>query len=242
METTTFGRLEARVVGGTDRRGGGDGPVVVLLHGFGAPGDDLVALHRVLPAPAGTRFVFPVAPLSLGSPFPGLDARAWWPIDVAALERAIQRGELRDLTREEPDGLADARAAVDALLDEVAARLAPSALVLGGFSQGAMLSTDVALRSRRDLAGLCLFSGSYLAARAWDPRFADRAGLPVFQSHGRQDPILPFSLAEQLRARLETAGLPVDWCPFDGPHTIPPEAMDRAGAFLSRVLAPGDAP
>ena len=59
------------------------------------------------------------------------------------------RGESIDRTKEIPDGLAEARASVIAMLDELERELAPSFLVLGGFSQGAMLSCDVALRTER---------------------------------------------------------------------------------------------
>ena len=48
MRTTTLGQLTVHLTGGTDREGGGDGPLVVLLHGFGAPGTDLVPLWREL--------------------------------------------------------------------------------------------------------------------------------------------------------------------------------------------------
>ena len=51
--------LKVRIVGGTDGQGGGNGPVVILLHGFGAPGHDLVPLWKALDAPQGTRFLFP---------------------------------------------------------------------------------------------------------------------------------------------------------------------------------------
>src|SRR5689334_9316418 len=139
MRTETFGGLTCRIVGGTDREGGGNGPVVVLLHGFGAPGDDLLALWRVIQAPAGTRFVFPAAPLELNLGYgPPSMSRAWWLIDMAKLERAITRGEMRDLTRDVPEGLAEARAAVSAMLDDVEKKLGadPARIVLGGFSQG----------------------------------------------------------------------------------------------------------
>ena len=63
MNRTILGGLHAVVTGGTDGQGGGDGPVVVLLHGFGAPGDDLVPLTRFLAVPRAVRFVFPAAPL-----------------------------------------------------------------------------------------------------------------------------------------------------------------------------------
>ena len=47
MRVETYGGLDVYVAGGPDREGGGNGPVVILLHGFGAPGDDLVSLWRM---------------------------------------------------------------------------------------------------------------------------------------------------------------------------------------------------
>jgi len=236
MRTATMGPLTCRLAGGADREGGGDGPLVVLCHGFGAPGDDLVGLWRVFDVPGDVRIAFPEAPIALPSPFPGMESRAWWPIDMVALERAIASGEMRDLTGQEPPELEAARDALVGTLDALESTLAPSRLVLGGFSQGAMLALDLALRTERPLAGLCLMSGSYLAAEKWAPRMATRAGLPVFQSHGRRDPILPFLLAERLRDDLVAAGLPVRFHPFAGAHEIPPGVVDDASAFLRDVL------
>jgi phospholipase/carboxylesterase len=210
----------------------GDGPVVVLLHGFGAPGTDLVPLGQVMDVPPSVRFVFPAAPLELGWQFGG--GRAWWMIDIERMQRAMARGETRDLSREVPQGLAEARAAVVAMLDEVEARFG-GPIVLGGFSQGAMLSCDVALRTERPLAGLVLMSGTYLAADEWKPRMPSRAGLPVMQSHGVQDPLLPFALAERLRDDLGAAGLKVDWHGFYGQHEIPKVVLDAVGAFVTKL-------
>jgi phospholipase/carboxylesterase len=231
-----LGSLLVRVAGGTDREGGGTGPVVVLMHGFGAPGHDLVGLWRELAAPAGTRFVFPEAPLGL--PFEYGFGRAWWMIDMAALQLALARGEERRMADEIPKGLAEANAKVNAMLDELDKMLTPSKLVLGGFSQGAMLACDVALRNReRPLAGLVLMSGTLLAASEWRPRFTARAGLPVFQSHGRSDPLLPISGAEQLKDALVAGGCDVTWTPFSGQHEIPGGVRDGVGRFLTKVLA-----
>jgi len=224
MRRSTIGGLEVVLAGGTDGDGGGDGPCVVLLHGFGAPGEDLVPLWRALDAPAGTRFVFPAAPMSLGLPF--FDGRAWWMIDVARLERG------GDLTREDPPGLARASALVTALCDEIAA----PRLVLGGFSQGAMVSLDVALRGGRPLAGLVLLSATLAAADAWGPLFSSRRGLRVFQSHGRQDPLLPHALAERLRLLLEEGGADVRFVSFSGEHEIPDVVLEELSAYLREVL------
>ncbi len=234
MRTETMGGLRVRITGGTDREGGGDGPAIVLLHGFGAPGDDLVSLWRVIDAPPGTRFVFPEAPHSL----PGFaDGRAWWMIDLAGIERALARGETRDLSREVPDGMAEAHASVVAMLGDLDRTLHPSKLVLGGFSQGAMLSCDVALRSDVPLAGLVMLSGTFVAEDEWRPRMPLRKGLPVFESHGKEDRLLPFVQAERLQGALTEAGLAVTWSPFRGGHEIPSQVVSGLGTFLRGALA-----
>lgn len=232
MRTLEIGGQRVRLVGGTDREGGGKGPLVVLLHGFGAPGDDLVALHRVLDVPREARFAFPHAPLSLGGPFGMGDARAWWHIDMVALEAALASGSTRDLSRDEPVGLDEARAHVVEVMDALRAELSPSRLVLGGFSQGAMLATDVALRTDQNIDALALMSGTLLAEDVWLPRMAKRRGLPALVSHGTHDPILPFALAERLAAELTKAGIAVDFVKFRGQHEIPPVVLERLGALI----------
>ncbi len=235
MRVTEFSGLVARVVGGTDREGGGEGPVVVLLHGFGAPGDDLVSLARVLGAPTGTRFVFPEAPLDLGVEY--ANGRAWWPIDMAMRMRLQALGVARDVS-EVPEGLVNAREKVQSLLRDVTAtlRAPPGKVVLGGFSQGAMLSLDVALHSGGALAGLLLLSGTHIAATEWAARYDERRGLPVFMSHGDADPLLAFGIAERLRDTLRAHDIPVEWVAFHGGHAIPMDIIQKASAFLRRVL------
>jgi len=235
MHEETFGQLQARVAGGPDREGGGDGPVVVLLHGFGAPGDDLAHLWRILDVPRETRFVFPVGPLSFNM---GLgESRAWWMIDVERLEAQLAAGEMRDLSSGMPEGADQAREMLDTLLDDVQDRLGVSSdrLVLGGFSQGAMLSCDLVLRTDRQVAGLVLMSGTLLAEAEWVPLMKKRQGLRVLQSHGMQDPLLPFAVAERLRDHLSSAGLRVEWVQFHGGHEIPDSVIDRLGAFITDV-------
>jgi phospholipase/carboxylesterase len=236
MRLMKIGGLDVRIGGGDDGNGSGEGPMVVLLHGFGAPGADLVPLGDALRAPEGTRFVFPEAPIDLGPEYMG--GRAWWWINLEERLRRQALGVERDVA-EVPDGLDAARAKLDTLLGELqdAVGPAPGKMVLGGFSQGAMLSLDVALRSARPLAGLILMSGTHIAARQWAMLLDARRGLPVFMSHGRDDELLPFSVAEGLRDKLTESGLPVEWVPFRGGHGIPSNVLDRASAFLRRVLA-----
>jgi phospholipase/carboxylesterase len=237
MRVEKLGGLLVRITGGTDGKGGGRGPVVVLLHGFGAPGDDLVSLGPALEAPPGTRFVFPEGPLSLSMGFG--ESRAWWMIDLEKLDRALSAGRPRDASGETPKGMAEAREQVIALLDELPRRLGtdPQKTVLGGFSQGAMLACDVTLRTDRPFAGLVLLSGTLLARQEWVPLMPKRKGLKVLQSHGRADPLLPFFLAEQLRDLLTQAGLSVEWVAFRGAHEIPEVVLTTLGTFLRETLA-----
>ena len=206
----------------------------VLLHGFGAPGDDLVGLAGVLDVPA--RLVFPAAPLSLGGLYG--DARAWWMLDLARFQGEA-RGVPRDRHDEIPEGFPEARDRVMQFIDQLEKQfaIAPDRLVLGGFSQGAMVSLDVALHRAVPPAGLLLMSGTLIAEAVWQPRMAKLAGVPVMMSHGQHDAILPFQVAEILRDRLVAAGAAVDWRQFPGGHEIPPAVIDGAGELLRDLAA-----
>jgi phospholipase/carboxylesterase len=236
MRRDKVGGLDVRITGGTDGLGGGSGPVVILLHGFGAPGDDLVSLADVLHVPASTRFVFPEGPLSLS--FGPRDARAWWLIDMARIAADQAAGRIRDLSNEIPKGLAPARETMLAFLKEVEQKFGadPRKTVLGGFSQGAMLSCDVMLRTTQPYAGLIQLSGTLLAIQEWAPLLQKRKGLPVFQSHGMQDELLPYVGAERLRDTLIQAGLSVEWHSFRGGHEIPRTVLQRLGPFITKAV------
>ena len=238
MKEVVLGGLKVRLVGGTDGRGGGNGPVVVLLHGFGAPGDDLVPLAEVIDVPAGTRWLFPEAPLSLNMGFG--DSRAWWIIDFARIQEDRAAGRIRDLSIEVPQGLALARERLLTFLKELPRQLPIDykQTVIGGFSQGAMLTCDAVLHTEYPFAGLVQLSGNLLAKEVWSPLIPKRRGLPVFQSHGMQDDILPNIGAERLRDALHRAGLVVEWHSFRGGHEIPELVLQRLGSFLTKVLRP----
>ena len=214
---------------------------LILMHGFGATGEDLVPLAEELvyrdPSLAETvKFIFPAAPLE---PVEMADygGRAWWPIDMAKLQRAMMLGDFRDLREDLPELLPAAREKVVGLIDEVRAETGwgLDRFVLGGFSQGSMLATDVALRLPEAPAGLVIWSGTLLCEKEWLPLLPGRQGLRVIQSHGRQDQILPFAAAEWLRDAMTAAGLEVEFLPFNGPHTIPEAAVEATLKLLKQL-------
>lgn len=234
MQTLDLAGLTTHIVGPTDAT-----TTCVLLHGFGAPGSDMVGLAGLDPE---VRFACPEAPLELRGMYG--DSRAWWMLDLARFEADLQRGVPSDRRGEIPDGLLAVRGQVMAMLDELQSRFSIAArqLVLGGFSQGAMLSLDVSLHRDAPPAGLLLMSGTLIAESLWQPRMARLAGVPVMQSHGRQDALLPFSVAEVLRDRLVAAGARLDWQPFMGGHEIPRSVVAAAAKLLREVRAGGSSP
>lgn len=214
---------------------------VVLCHGYGAPATDLVDLAQPL-LTSGTSsghksvVIFPAAPLDLaGQGIPG--GRAWWPVD---LDRLINRRTpelLAEFRRTCPAGLPEARNALIALLGEAGKHydLRAEQFVLGGFSQGAMITTDVALRLKNRPAGLCALSGALINEEEWQRLAADRGPLRVLQSHGTYDSILPFSLGTALRDLLRSTGSNVEFREFEGDHQIPLEILHRLVWFIAET-------
>ena len=111
---------------------------------------------------------------------------------------------------------------METLLEEITTRAGsrPGDVLLGGFSQGAMVSAEIAFRSDTPLKALILLSPTVVDEPSWRDGIPLRRGLPVFIAHGRQDEVLPFSASARLAETLRTAGLNVTWVPFDGEHDI----------------------
>lgn len=221
--------------------------LVVLCHGYGASGEDLVPcageILSCLPHEDRPRiqFVFPAAPLVLAEMY-GMDSRAWWPIDMEALERAMQSGTYREMRTNDDPVMDMAREKLEACIQQILQDqdLSWSDCILGGFSQGSMVTTDLTLNLKQRPAGLIAWSGTVIREPKWLAAIHERPlRLPVVQSHGRQDPILPFAGAEALRDLLTQGRADVQFLPFDGPHTISPEAITSAAKMIKQVLDAG---
>ncbi len=216
--------------------------IVVMCHGYGAPGDDLVGLAPDFfdGAPQhlmAAEFVFPAAPISLEWEF-GFEGRAWWPINMVQLQQMALQGDLTDLETYVPPELAYCRQCIEelAVVRQRAHGLNAGRWIIGGFSQGAMLAVDVALRGETGPAALIVFSGTVICRDQWQALATRRSPLRVVQSHGTLDPILPYSGGERLRDLLRGAGHEVKFLPFAGPHTISPEAIQAAAEIVARSI------
>lgn len=206
---------------------------VFLLHGYGASGEDLVPIARLLSQDTPYRYVVVEAPLARAE-----GGRAWWPIDFAAQRARFEQGRGLDLRNEDPQGLPHARSEIEALLD--AARRDPEAPVgrvaLVGFSQGAMLTLDLALESPKPPACVGLLSGTFLRETRWRERLSQSPKFEVFLSHGTEDTILPFALSEELHRALVQHALPTTFVPFAGGHSIPRGVLAKLKSFLEECL------
>jgi len=204
------------------RTGGKPKSLVVLLHGLGADGNDLIGLApHWAPLLPETEFLSPHAP---------------FPCDMAPYGR--QWFSLQD--RNPARVLAAVRAAatiLDGFLDDALAErgLDAGRLALVGFSQGTMMSLHVGLRRPASVAGILGFSGRLLG-----PEFLAeelRSKPPVFLVHGNADELVPFESLALAKSALEEHGVPVETLARPGlGHGIDDTGLSRGGQFLRRVL------
>jgi phospholipase/carboxylesterase len=197
--------------------------LVVLLHGYGADGNDLIDLGRIwsrrLP---DTAFVSPHAPEPCGEAPVG---RQWFPL------AGVDPARLRD-------GVIGAAPVLDAFLDAELARhkLSDDKLALVGFSQGTMMALHVAPRRARQIAGVVGYSGlipgpEFLAAEM-------KQKPPVLLVHGDADPLIPSMALFAATRVLGDAGFQVEWHVEPGlAHGIDQKGLDLGADFLVRVLA-----
>ena len=205
--------------------GGSGPPSLVLLHGYGSRAEEWLQFESKWSLPGNTQLHYLQAPLR--GPWSG--RRGWWWLN---LNGHVPEGEVfADYSKIHPAGIQMASRLVRAYLEHV-----KEPIVLGGFSQGAMTSAEIAFHSDQELAGLILLSGTTVDEEGWAEHFAGRRHLPIFIAHGRRDSVLPFERMERFQARLKAFGLNVTWLPFDGDHGIPDEVIAGMNAFIRNIF------
>jgi phospholipase/carboxylesterase len=197
---------------------------VVFLHGYGANMHDLFPLWEMWHQDQFDWY-FPNGVMSL--PMGYYEGRAWFSIDIERLEKAMREGTHREMAGVVPPELDETLKRLEVFLDELAQKY--SRIILGGFSQGAMCTSHLALSSHLPLVGLILLSGNLLA----QDRFSKSArGIPFYQSHGTQDPILTLSGAKELEQKLLALNFTGKLNVFNGGHEIPMSVVSDVKKFL----------
>ena len=213
-----------------------DARLVILLHGWGADGSDLAPIAPSLLGPisvdsedissanhssSGGAVFVPDAPnICSANPF----GRQWFELSDPA--SGIGRNASACLQTVE---------FIAAMLDSLSMRMGCDSdqMVLGGFSQGGMVSLTAGLGYEKPLSGLFCLSGTWLTPEqiCHQPR-----NLPVFLAHGVLDPVVPFAHITQAEADLKKVGLtPQTLVREHMAHGIDPETTEELARFIASL-------
>lgn len=202
--------------------GGSARQLVILLHGYGADGEDLIGLApyiaRLLPDAA---FLAPNAPERCAMQPMGFQ---WWGIESFSQEERLAGAE-----RCAPV----LNAFIEAELERYGVEEGQLALV--GFSQGTMMALHVGLRRTRPVAGIVGYSGALVAPERLPEEIQSKP--PVLLVHGDRDELLPPDSTLEAVQGLSLAGVNVEWHLSQGvAHAIAQDGLDLGAAFLKRAL------
>lgn len=199
---------------------------VFMFHGFGADASDLKPLSDVLtPESMKINWVFPngVFSVPLGPLLDGpMSGRAWWPLTLSQIPT--------DWSTHSPSELTVLKPQIQKMIESF--KIPWDRVILGGFSQGAMLATEIYLSAPETPAGLISFSGSLIRKKEWSEWLKARKNQKVYFSHGEVDPVLPQSGTQKLIQLFKEHQVQCDFCSFRGGHEIPEPAIAKAKKYL----------
>lgn len=212
--------------------------IIVLLHGYGSNGDDLIGLApyfaQSLPDAA---FYSPHAPEPWeGSMFGG---RQWFSL-MGYDPEAFRRDPKNMAGLEETFFVGAARSAaiLNQFLDRLLAehKLTSRHLALIGFSQGTMMALHTAPRRKDPIAGVVGFSGAIVRGEALAKDALSRP--PFLLVHGDADPVVPVVALGEVQTALQDARIPFQSHVVpDLQHGIDPSGAALAAQFLREKLA-----
>lgn len=194
--------------------------LLILHHGRGSDELDMLGLGEALDPLRRLHLVAPRAPLAL----PGQPGWHWYIVPRVGYP--------------DPASFAASVEELAALHDELWQRtaIAPRRTVIGGFSQGSVMSYALALHPERQAPGALLaLSGFIPTVPGWQAELADRPQLRAFIAHGRADPVISVELGRAAQAALSAGGLEVDYRESAGGHEIDRGTLEAASAWLAET-------
>jgi phospholipase/carboxylesterase len=180
---------------------------MVLLHGLGSDEQDMFGLAQMIDD--RVEVICLRAPHSYGPGF------AWFDIQWTAAGIKVDQDEYWK--------------AVGNLAHEILTLDKPN-LILGGFSQGAMMSLGVVTKFPKLASDCVLLSGRGIESPC--PDFNGN----IFQGHGIYDEVIPVSEARALRSNLEDMGDRYEYHEYPIGHTISEVELDDLNTWLKRIL------
>lgn len=193
---------------------------VILIHGWGADGADLMDLAPMLAQhQPQTMFLAPDGPDPCSANPMG---RQWFDLTGAAID----------------EGPEHARPALEGIVEwlETEHGISPAGTIMIGFSQGGMMALHLGMRMSPQIAGVVSFSGALLAPEKLEEETVSKP--PVLLVHGKDDQVVPFQAMTLAEAMLKTNDVPVTSLAREGlGHGIDGEGMQAALEFISTAFA-----
>lgn len=226
FQEITIGGLDCIEIPGDPTKG-----TVVLLHGYGSTNNDLAPLSRVCPQ---MRWLFPAGPekIVFGPDYTGY---GWFPVDVMKLRAALEEKRFDTIANALSKELPAASKRLEQFLQALDTPL--EKVILGGFSQGAVVSTDCALTLKENIQGLLILSGTLTDEERWAQLVNQHKELPFFMSHGKHDDVLPYELAARLEKLLQKGGLKGKLHSFNAGHEVPFSLLLELQPFLQSIIS-----
>lgn len=207
---------------------------IILLHGYGANMRDLAGIASISPIFKNFNWYFPdgVLKVPIG---PFMTGKAWFPIDMEVLNRAMNTGGFEHLFADHvPEGLESSALILKEFIDQNV----NVPYVLGGFSQGSMLANYLTFEAQCDPTALVLLSSTLVARNKFESRLSVSPwGRSIFQSHGVDDPVLPVAMARELKDVFKAYHRDISYHEFSGGHEIPPAILQELISFLQKKLS-----
>ena len=201
----------------------------VFLHGYGANAQDLSGFHT-LKLSASCRWIFPNSPLELASPYDVFGGRAWFPLKVSSENNRLYPNEnsLYYLDKH-CQQLMRFLQSLNVDFDNI---------IIGGFSQGAIMALNLSLRMDPPPRALVVMSGSLFPVEILNKekeKFSKKGAF--FQCHGKEDPLLLYSEAKEVCHFLQDLQWKGQLVSFEGGHEIPHEVLLQIQDFMCHKLS-----
>ena len=200
---------------------------IIWLHGLGADGEDFVPVAEQIQLPVAVRYIFPHAPEQPVTINGGYIMRSWY--DIVATDIGA---------RQDAAGVRASQAEIEKLITQERTRGIPTKnIFLAGFSQGGAVALHTGLRHPDQLAGILALS-TYLplAQTLQQEANASTKGTPIFMAHGRNDPIVPYTLGRSSEEMLRQQGYHVEWHEYAMPHSLCQEEVRDIEIWLTQRL------
>lgn len=208
---------------------GNTSPCLLFFHGYGANAQDLSGFHT-LQLPVSCRWIFPNAPLELQASYNAFGGRAWFPLEIDSSNNRFYSDKY---------SLYHLKKHCQQLLQLIQSlNLSSDKIILGGFSQGAVVALNLALRMHPPPQALVIMSGALFPLEVLNKekqRFSK--GGSFFQCHGMADPLLSYSEAKNVYNFLKDLQWTGKFISFDGGHEIPQAVLLQIQDFISHRLS-----